>query len=189
LILVVDNFDSFTYNLVDYLKQLNQETEVFRNNLPLEVLLSERYSSVVLSPGPGKPSAAGNLMSVIDNYAGNKPILGICLGHQAIVEFFGGTLKKAIRPMHGKISKVINEGDAIFNNIPEIIEVTRYHSLVCDEIPDQLSVISRSIEGEVMALKHKKMKIYGLQYHPEAVFTSYGLEILHNWLNINSTSD
>ncbi len=91
--------------------------------------------------------------------------------------------------MHGKISKVINEVDAIFNNIPEVIEVTRYHSLVCDEIPDQLSVISRSIEGEVMALKHKKMKIYGLQYHPEAVFTSYGLEILHNWLNINSTSD
>ena len=189
MILVVDNFDSFTYNLVDYLKQLGQETEVLRNNLPLEILLSDRYSSVVLSPGPGIPSAAGNLLSVIDYYVRNKPILGICLGHQAIVEYFGGTIKKAIRPMHGKISKVINEVDAIFKNIPEKIEVTRYHSLVCDQIPDQLSVISRSMEGEVMALKHKKMNIYGLQYHPEAVLTTYGLEILRNWLNINSTSD
>jgi anthranilate synthase component 2 len=189
LILVVDNFDSFTYNLVDYLKQLGQETEVLRNNLPLEILLSDRYSRVVLSPGPGIPSAAGNLMSVIDYYAGKKPVLGICLGHQAIAEYFKGTLKKAIRPMHGKISKVINDGDAIFKNIPEIIDVTRYHSLVCDEIPDQLSVISRSMDGEVMALKHKKMNIYGLQYHPEAVLTTNGLEIISNWLNINSTSD
>lgn len=189
MILVVDNFDSFTYNLVDYLMQLGQETEVLRNNVPLEALLSDRYSKVVLSPGPGIPSAAGNLLSVIDYYAGRKPVLGICLGHQAIAEYFKGTLKKAMRPMHGKISNVINDEDAIFKNIPEIIEVTRYHSLVCDKLPDQLTVISRSLDGEVMAIKHKKMNIYGLQYHPEAVLTKYGLEILRNWLNINSTSD
>jgi anthranilate synthase component II len=189
LILVIDNFDSFTYNLVDYLKQLGQETEVLRNNLPLKTLMTDKYSRVVLSPGPGVPSNAGHLMQVIGYYAGSLPLLGICLGHQAIAEYFNGTLKKAIRPMHGKISKVINEADVIFKNIPEIIEVTRYHSLVCDKIPAQLEVISRSTEGEVMALKHKKMNIYGLQYHPEAVLTSEGLEILRNWLNINSTSD
>lgn len=189
MILVVDNFDSFTYNLVDYLKQLGQRTVVLRNNAPLEALLTNEYTRVVLSPGPGIPSRAAHLMEVIDYYSQRIPILGICLGHQAIAEYYKGSLKKAMLPMHGKISKVINEQDRIFNNIPETMEVTRYHSLVIDKVPEQLKVISRSLAGEVMAIKHKELNIYGLQYHPEAVLTSYGLEIMRNWININALSD
>lgn len=189
MILVVDNFDSFTYNLVDYLEQLEQEVKVLRNDASLNLLLSPNYARVVLSPGPGIPKNAGFLMKVIDFYAGRVPVLGICLGHQAIAEYFQGTLKKAIRPMHGKISEVINHADPIFLNIPKKIEVTRYHSLVCDQLPSHLEVISQSTEGEIMALKHRKLPIYGLQYHPEAVLTQYGLEILRNWINLNPTSD
>ncbi len=189
MILVVDNFDSFTYNLVDYLKQLGQEVEVLRNDVAPDLLLSPRYARVVLSPGPGIPKNAGFLMKVIDFYAGKVPILGICLGHQAIVEFFKGSLKKAQKPMHGKISEIANYSDPIFDNVPKRIMVTRYHSLVCDELPEQLEVISQTDEKEVMALRHKKLPIYGLQYHPEAVLTQYGLEILRNWINLSSTSD
>lgn len=189
MILVVDNFDSFTFNLVDYFKQLELNVEVLRNNAPLEKLLSNEYQAVVLSPGPGIPVAAGRLMDVIDYYHKKSPLLGICLGHQAIAAYFNGSIKKAERPMHGKLSTVTHNGDEIFNDIPEKFEVVRYHSLICDPLPAQLEVLADTTSSEIMALKHKRLPIYGLQFHPEAVLTKCGLKILKNWKNINSLSD
>lgn len=185
MILVVDNFDSFTYNLVDYFNQLGLETDVRRNSDPLSVLLSEKYSAVVLSPGPGIPSKAGNLLQVLDFYHNHVPILGICLGHQAIGEFFSGNIVKANKPMHGKISEIGHEGDdPIFQNIPTNFNVVRYHSLVCSNLSVDIKVVAKSKNGEVMAIKHEDLPIYGLQFHPEAVLTQYGLDILRNWKNI-----
>ena len=189
MILVVDNFDSFTYNLVDYFNQLDLEVHVKRNNIPFDDIVSERYSAVVLSPGPGIPNKAGNLMKVIEHYHDKIPVLGICLGHQAIADFFNGDIIKAQQPMHGKISNIGHEGDLIFAGIPQKFNVVRYHSLVCDNLPATLEVISKSDSNEFMALKHRNLPIYGLQFHPEAVLTQYGLKILQNWKNINSLTN
>jgi len=189
LILIVDNFDSFTYNLVDYFNQFDLKVEVIRNNAPLKKLLSEKYKGVVLSPGPGIPKNAGNLMKVLDYYHKKIPVLGICLGHLAIGEFFNGDINKAKKPMHGKISCIFHEQDEIFKNTSSSFNVVRYHSLICSKLPDQLEVIAKTRAGEIMALKHRDLPIYGLQFHPEAVLTDFGLEILRNWKNINSLSD
>jgi len=188
LILIVDNFDSFTYNLVDYFNQLDLDVEVLRNNAPLNTLCSNRFDAVVLSPGPGIPKNAGNMMEVLRYYHKKKPTLGICLGHQAIAEFFDGEIIKAQKPMHGKLSAVFHENDIIFKNIPSSFSVVRYHSLVCSHLTN-LKVIARTNTGEVMAIKHEVLPIYGLQFHPEAVLTQYGLDILRNWKNINSITN
>jgi len=185
LILVVDNFDSFTYNLVDYFNQLELNVEVLRNNAPLKELLSEKYTGLVLSPGPGLPAEAGNLMKVLDYYHTKIPILGICLGHLAIGEFFGAEIRKAQKPMHGKISHLLHERDPLFGSTPPVFNVTRYHSLICDKLSHELLVIAKTNSGEIMALKHRDLPIYGLQFHPEAVLSQYGLEILGNWKNLN----
>jgi anthranilate synthase component 2 len=189
LILVVDNFDSFTYNLVDYFKQLELQVDIVRNNAPLESLCSDQYDAVVLSPGPGIPVKAGNLMDVVSYYHDKKPVLGICLGHQAIVEFFDGEIAKASKPMHGKISSISHSNDFIFGDVPETFDVVRYHSLICSKLPNQLEIIAHSGSGEIMALKHKQLPVYGLQFHPEAVLTQYGLKLLRNWKNLNSISN
>lgn len=189
MILVVDNYDSFTYNLVDYFNQLNIEVKVRRNDASLENLLSEKYSGVVLSPGPGLPTKAGNLMHVLEYYHKKIPVLGICLGHQAIGEFFNGEIIKAQTPMHGKLSQISHSGDAIFNNLPSTFDVVRYHSLICSNLPEELQILALTDIGEIMALKHKELPIYGLQFHPEAVLTQFGLEILKNWLTINSIAN
>jgi anthranilate synthase component 2 len=128
-------------------------------------------------------------MAVLNYYFDKIPILGICLGHQAIGEFFGGELKKAKKPMHGKISTISHKGDVLFQNLPDTFSVVRYHSLICENIVDPLEVIAETESNEVMALRHKELSIYGLQFHPEAVLTEYGLEILRNWKNINSISN
>lgn len=186
MILVVDNYDSFTYNLVDYFNQLNIEVETLRNDTSLHDLLSEKYSGIVLSPGPGLPTKAENLMHVLEYYHKKIPVLGICLGHQAIGEFFKGEIIKAQTPMHGKLSQISQSGDAIFNNLPSTFNVVRYHSLICSNLPEELQILALSDIGEIMALKHKSLPIYGLQFHPEAVLTQFGLEILKNWVTINS---
>lgn len=185
MILVVDNYDSFTFNLVDYLHQLRLDTAVRRNDEPLDELISEQYEAVVLSPGPGTHDRAGNLMSIIDHFAEKLPILGICLGNQAIGARFGAKVTRAIRPMHGKISVVRHKNDSLFYNIPASFNVTRYHSLICNDLPESLEAIALTDQGEIMALKHKDLPLYGLQFHPEAVLTQYGLDILRNWQNIN----
>lgn len=188
MILVVDNFDSFTYNLVDYFNQLELNVEVLRNNAPLKQLLEDKYSGVVLSPGPGIPMHAGYIMQVIEFYHKKIPILGICLGHQAIGGFYNGNIIKAQKPMHGKISRIYHTQDPLFNNIPKEFNVVRYHSLICSGLPNVLEVIATADNGEIMALKHNTLPVYGLQFHPEAVLTEHGLEILRNWKNINSIS-
>jgi len=189
LILVIDNFDSFTYNLVDYLLQLDFEVEIIRNNAPLDELLVNKFKAMVLSPGPGIPEKAGNLMKVIDYYYDKIPILGICLGQQAITAYFKGYIEKAQKPMHGKISSVYHHNDRLFSGIPYTFKVTRYHSLICTNLPNELEILATTATDEVMALKHKELPIYGLQFHPEAVLTEYGLDILRNWKNINALTN
>ncbi|GAA0892481.1 aminodeoxychorismate/anthranilate synthase component II [Fulvivirga kasyanovii] len=186
MILLLDNFDSFTYNLVDYFEQLGVKCEVVRNNVPLEAITSGHYEGVVLSPGPEVPEKAGNLMEVLKHYSGKVPVLGICLGHQAIGQLFGAELIKAIRPMHGKISRISLMEDMLFAGLPRSISVVRYNSLVVtQEKETAIRAIARSEEGEIMALRHRELPIWGVQFHPEAALTEYGLDILKNWLTYN----
>jgi anthranilate synthase component 2 len=189
LILVVDNFDSFTYNLVDYFEQLGQQVVVQRNNAPLSDLLSEAYRGIVLSPGPGIPSEAGSLMNIIDYYSTRIPMLGICLGHQALAEYFGGQLTKAIRPMHGKISEITHQDESVFVNLPLKFKVVRYHSLIVQNLPDVLVVLANDDDKQVMALQHVQLPIAGLQFHPEALLTEFGLDILRNWVKLMLATD
>jgi anthranilate synthase/aminodeoxychorismate synthase-like glutamine amidotransferase len=183
LILLIDNYDSFTYNLADYLAQLHLEVTVKRNMVSDVELFSEEYEAVVLSPGPGIPEHSGKLLRIIDYYAGKKPILGICLGHQAIAVHFQGMVEKSKKPMHGKASIVHHHGDELFHDIPESFRVVRYHSLVCQQLPETLEVIAKT-DDEIMAIRHKQLPVYGLQFHPEAYLTDFGLNILNNWKNI-----
>lgn len=182
MILLVDNYDSFTYNLKDYLLQLGQEVEVKRNDEPLDTF-HQNYDAVVLSPGPGIPQKSNNLLSIIKVYE-NHPLLGICLGHQALAVHFGLKLKKAIQPIHGKIRPVIHNGDELYNDIPEKFNVVRYHSLVIDKLSNPLIVNSWSESQEIMGFRHIEKLIFGIQYHPESILTEYGFQLLRNWLSI-----
>ena len=186
MILLLDNFDSFTYNLVDYFHRLKVECLVARNNVSLETLTGREVSALVISPGPGTPAASGNLLQVLDHYHNRIPVLGICLGHQAIAEYFGGKIVKATRPMHGKISHVRTRKDPLFDQIPSTFKVTRYNSLVVDLQNDTVKPIAWSDGGEIMALRHGKLPIWGVQFHPEAILTEYGLDLLKNWLSCNN---
>ncbi len=183
MILLIDNFDSFTYNLVDYFEQLGVTCEVARNTCPLERLVKKDYKAVVLSPGPGKPEHAGVMLEVIQWYLDKLPILGVCLGCQAIGQHFGAKVVKAQRPMHGKVSKIECRKNAVlFTGLPTELSVVRYHSLVLDQVPDTLDVTAIAPNGEIMALQHKTQPISGLQFHPEAVLTENGLQMLENWV-------
>jgi anthranilate synthase/aminodeoxychorismate synthase-like glutamine amidotransferase len=181
VILLLDNFDSYTYNLLDYFGQLGIAAHVVRNNVPLAAIEPLAFDAIVLSPGPGVPRKAGNLMAVIDRYHQTKPMLGICLGHQALGEYFGGTLQRGLRPMHGKISQIICRQDAIFENLPSPMPVVRYHSLVIQADNTQLVPLAFSSDGELMAFRHATLPLYALQFHPEAALTTYGLPMLRNW--------
>ncbi|HXA02842.1 MAG TPA: aminodeoxychorismate/anthranilate synthase component II [Cytophagaceae bacterium] len=181
MILLLDNFDSFTYNLQDYLYQIGLNCEVIRNDVPIEKIILKDYQAVVFSPGPGKPEVAGNLMALIDYYHDKLPILGICLGHQALAAYFGASVRKAKYPMHGKISLITCYPDPIFNNIPDHINVVRYHSLITENLPPALKVLAHTPENEIMAFRHISLPIYGLQFHPEAILTECGLQLLKNW--------
>lgn len=186
MILLLDNFDSFTYNLVDYFCQLGVEVKVFRNNEPIDEILSHSYQGVVLSPGPERPAKAGNLMKVIAYYADELPMLGICLGHQAIGEYLGASLEKAVYPMHGKISRISTISGSLFSNIPREVKVVRYHSLVLRNLPKSLKEVAYTADGELMAFESANGKMMGIQFHPEAVLTEYGLEMLKNWASFSS---
>lgn len=183
-IIVIDNYDSFTYNLVHYLEDLNAEVTVYRND-EFELSELEKFDKILLSPGPGIPDEAGLLKQVIQKYAPTKSILGICLGLQAIGEVFGGNLINLEKVYHGvatKVSKVSD--DFIFNEIPDEMEVGRYHSwsVSTENFPDVLEITSVDENGQVMSLKHKTFDVRGVQYHPESVLTPYGKKILENWL-------
>jgi anthranilate synthase/aminodeoxychorismate synthase-like glutamine amidotransferase len=189
LILLLDNFDSFTFNLADYFRQMNISSDVQRNTTTLQELQKKDYKAVVLSPGPGKPENCGNMMKILEYYYDKLPILGICLGHQAIGQFFGAKLKQGLRPMHGKISIMRCWEEELFNNIPPEIKVVRYHSLILSDLPPDLKVIGDTKEGEIMAIKHHEFPIYGLQFHPEAILTEYGKEVLKNWIFLHKITD
>lgn len=183
-IIVIDNYDSFTYNLVHYLEDLNAEVTVYRND-EFELSELEKFDKILLSPGPGIPNEAGLLKQVIQKYAPTKSILGICLGLQAIGEVFGGKLINLEKVYHGVATKVIKiSDDFIFNEIPDEMEVGRYHSwsVSTENFPDVLEITSVDENGQVMSLKHKTFDVRGVQYHPESVLTPYGKKILENWL-------
>ncbi|MGN0234650.1 MAG: anthranilate synthase component II [Bacteroidaceae bacterium] len=183
-IVIIDNYDSFTYNLAHLVKELGAEVNVIRND-QFHIAELRPYDKIILSPGPGIPSEAGLLMDVIKNYAPVKPILGVCLGHQAIGEFFGGKLTNLSQVFHGVSSAIdIIKPDYIYNELPNRIEVGRYHSWVVDTeaLPDCLEITSVSGEGQIMSLRHKEYDVRGIQYHPESVLTPDGEKIISNWL-------
>lgn len=182
---ILDNYDSFTFNLAHLLKELGAEVDVVRND-QFELPALERYDKIVLSPGPGIPSEAGLLLDVIRAYAGRKPMLGVCLGHQAIGEVFGAKLENLAEVYHGVATDCKHfSNDPIFNGMPRHFEVGRYHSWVVskDGLPDCLEVTAASPDGNIMALRHKRYPVHGIQFHPESVLTPLGRQIVGNWLN------
>ncbi len=181
-ILMLDNFDSFTYNLVDFFRQLGCEVKVYRNTVEPEALAQIEFDLLVLSPGPSVPRNAGNMMQIIGRFYREKPILGVCLGHQALIEFFGGTLAN-IAPVHGKAVSIEHDGRGIFTGLEQGCEVARYHSWAGDAIPPEFEVSARSNDGVVMAVRHKRLPIEGIQFHPESVLSmknQAGMRMLRN---------
>lgn len=185
MLLFIDNFDSFTYNLVDYFEQCGQKCEVLRNDVAPENINLTKYKGMVISPGPSSPSHAGNLLKIINKAHDKLPILGICLGHQALGEYFGATVTHAVTPMHGKPSAVVHTGHPLFDGIPKKISVIRYHSLIISALTNQLTPIAFTNKDEIMAFQHFSLPITGIQFHPESILTEYGIDLIQNWLNIN----
>ena len=189
MLLVIDNYDSFTFNLVQYFGQLGVEQRIFRNNqiTPAQAL-ALNPDRVLLSPGPCSPREAGVTLDIIKAFAGKKPIFGVCLGHQAIGHYFGGHVVRADRLMHGKTSPILHDGTGLFANLPSPFEATRYHSLIIDPptVPDVLVVNAHTAEGEIMGVRHKEYPIHGVQFHPESILTRHGKDLLKNFLDIAS---
>jgi anthranilate synthase/aminodeoxychorismate synthase-like glutamine amidotransferase len=186
MVLVIDNYDSFTYNLVQYLGELGAEVRVMRNDVvSLEEVVSANADRIVISPGPGRPEAAGVTMSVIRRLGENTPILGVCLGHQAIGAVFGGEVVRAGVPMHGKTSTIEHDGQGVFSGIAGPFVASRYHSLVVAEngLPAELEITARTREdANIMGLRHKTWPVHGVQFHPESILTGEGKHILRNFL-------
>lgn len=185
MILVIDNYDSFTYNLVQYLGELGQDLKVARNDkITLGRIKSLRPEKIVISPGPGFPKDAGISNDAIREFAGDIPILGVCLGHQCIGEVFGGRVIKALRPVHGKTSNIYHNRKDVFKGLPNPFEAIRYHSLVVERktFPSCLEITAQTKEKEIMGLKHKKYPVYGVQFHPESILTGNGKKLLSNFL-------
>lgn len=186
MILVIDNYDSFTYNLVQYLGELGQEVAVYRNDqIDLEGVEALKPDHILISPGPCTPNEAGISLSLIQQFKGQIPILGVCLGHQAIGQAFGGNVVRAERLMHGKTSDIFHEEKSIFAGLPSPFTATRYHSLIVERetLPDCLEITAETDQGEIMGLRHKQFAIEGVQFHPESVASDYGHLILKNFLN------
>ncbi len=185
MIVMIDNYDSFAYNLVQYLGELGQKLIVFRNDcVTISDIERIKPSHIVISPGPGRPDKAGISEKVIASFYKKVPILGVCLGHQAIAEVFGAKIVKARRLMHGKTSLIYHNGKTIFKKIPSPFTATRYHSLIVENssVPDCLEINAWTEEDEIMGIKHKKYPVFGVQFHPESILTEVGKEILKNFL-------
>ncbi len=185
MIVVIDNYDSFTYNLVQYLQELGAEVEVYRNDrITVEGIAARRPESIVLSPGPKTPDQAGITLETVRTFSGKVPILGVCLGHQAIGQTFGGRVVHAPSLMHGKTSRIAHDGRTIFRGLENPFEATRYHSLVIapDSVPAQLEVSARTEDGVLMGLRHREHPTEGVQFHPESVLTHEGKRLLKNFL-------
>lgn len=187
MILMIDNYDSFTYNLVQYLYELGAKVKVFRNDkIKISEIKKLKPNRIVISPGPCTPREAGISNEVIQEFSGKLPILGVCLGHQCIGYVFGGEIIRAKRIMHGKTSKIIHSKKGIFKGIPSPFEATRYHSLLINQkgFPSVLEITAQTKEREIMGVQHKKHPTFGVQFHPESIMTHHGKEILHNFLKV-----
>jgi anthranilate synthase/aminodeoxychorismate synthase-like glutamine amidotransferase len=184
-VLLIDNYDSFTYNLVQAFLMLGAEVDVRRNDaISVADALDLGATHLVISPGPGKPADAGLSMRMIEAFAGRIPIFGVCLGHQSLVEVFGGTVVRAARLMHGKVSPVTHDGKGLFSGMPQEFQAGRYHSLIAEpsSIPAVLEVTARTAEGEIMGVRHRSLPIEGVQFHPESVLTPEGPRLMGNFL-------
>jgi anthranilate synthase component II len=185
MIAMIDNYDSFTYNLVQYLGELGGEVRVFRNDaVTVDELEALAPSHLVISPGPGTPDGAGITLALIERLAGRVPLLGVCLGHQAIGQAFGGKVVRAGRVMHGKVSRIRHDASGVFAGIPDDFVATRYHSLVVERasLPACLAVTAQSEDGEIMGLRHRSLALEGVQFHPEALLTEHGHRLLRNFI-------
>jgi anthranilate synthase/aminodeoxychorismate synthase-like glutamine amidotransferase len=187
MIVIIDNYDSFTYNLYQYVGQINPDVKVYRNDaITLEALEAMDISHIIISPGPGFPNESGISKKVIEALGPKIPVLGVCLGHQAIAEVYGGSIVHAVKPVHGKTSLIHHDEENLFQGLSNPLVGMRYHSLLLkqDEVPESLLVTAISPEGEIMGIKHKDYPIFGLQFHPESIATECGMDIIRNFLRI-----
>lgn len=188
MIIIIDNYDSFTYNLYQYVGELNPDIEVYRNDkITIEEIREKKPSHIIISPGPGFPKDAGISIQVARELGKSIPVLGVCLGHQGIGEAFGGKVVHAKELMHGKTSEVVVSREcALFNSLPEKIRVGRYHSLIVEKesLPPELKVTAKTPDGEIMGLQHRDYPVYGIQFHPESILTPHGKEMLKNFLQV-----
>lgn len=187
MILMIDNYDSFTYNLVQFLGEMGEQLQVFRNDkITIDQIAEMNPDHIVVSPGPCSPNEAGISLQVIEHFSGKIPILGVCLGHQSIAQAFGGKVIRSERLMHGKTSPVYHDGRSIFSGVPSPFTATRYHSLIVEKetLPDCLEISAWTEEGEIMGLRHKDMLVEGVQFHPESIITDYGKELLRNFIGL-----
>lgn len=187
MILLIDNYDSFTYNLVHYFGELGADIEVHRNDtITVDEVLAKKPEAIVLSPGPCDPDKAGICLELVKRAAGDIPIFGVCLGHQTIGQVFGGKVIRAPLCMHGKMSQITHEGKGVFAGLSDGFQATRYHSLTLDpdQIPDCLEITARSEDGVIMGIQHKDMPIYGVQFHPESIASEHGHDILANFMKL-----
>ena len=185
MLLMIDNYDSFTYNLVQYLGELGAEVKVFRNDeTTVDAIAALAPERIVISPGPCTPSEAGITLELIARLAGKVPLLGVCLGHQAIGQAFGGRVVRAKRVMHGKVSRIRHDGKGVFAGVPDDFTATRYHSLVIERqtMPQCLAVTAQAEDGEIMGVRHRSLAVEGVQFHPEALLTEHGHRMLKNFL-------
>jgi len=187
MLLMIDNYDSFTYNLVQYFGELGEDVRVFRNNrITIEQIESLKPSRIVISPGPCTPMEAGLSVEAIRHFGGRLPLLGVCLGHQSLAVAFGGDVVRAERLMHGKTSKIRHDGKTIFQGLPNPFDATRYHSLIVkrDTLPACFEISAETAEGEIMGLRHRSLGIEGVQFHPESILTTAGKDLLRNFLKL-----
>jgi para-aminobenzoate synthetase component 2 len=185
MVLVIDNYDSFTYNLVQYLGELGEQPVVYRNDeLTLDEIAAMKPDHILISPGPCTPTEAGISLALIERFKGEIPIMGVCLGHQSIGQVFGGDVIRASNLMHGKTSPILHTGKGVFEGLPSPFTATRYHSLIVkrETLPDCLEITAETAEGEIMGLRHKEYPIEGVQFHPESIVTEHGHQMLRNFL-------
>jgi para-aminobenzoate synthetase component II len=191
VILVIDNYDSFTFNLVQYIRKIGDDLQVIRNDkVSIDYIKKMKPDHILISPGPGNPDQAGLCLEIVKEFYQTIPILGVCLGHQIIAQAFGGHVRKANKPMHGKISLLNHDQKGIFQDIPSPFQITRYHSLIVDEssLPNSLEISAKTEDGEIMALRHKEYNVEGVQFHPEAILTENGLQMLENFFRKQLTA-
>jgi len=191
MIVIIDNYDSFTYNLYQYIGEINEDVQVFRNDkISVDELEASKPTHLVVSPGPGYPHGAGISIEAIKRLGESTPVLGVCLGHQAIGAAFGGNIVHAKQLVHGKAHNISVNGEGIFEGVPQSMRAGRYHSLVVqrESLPDVLEITAQSADGEIMALQHKTLPIFGLQFHPESILTPCGKRMLQNFLGMGETS-